>query len=70
MEKIFEVYEFKVRVDIFRYYSFRDGRTGKEFQRLDYKIYFTQAMRFRVLVISIIPSSLNICFMKCNYECA
>ena len=34
MEKIFEVYEFKVRVDIFRYYSFRDGKTGKAFQRL------------------------------------
>ena len=37
MKKIFEVYEFKVRVDIFRYYSFRDGRTGKEFQRLTIK---------------------------------
>ena len=65
MKKIFEVYEFKDRVDIFRYYSFRDGRIGKVFQ-----IYFTQTMRFRVLVISIIPSSLNIYFMKCNYECA
>ena len=58
MKKIFEVYEFKVRVDIFRYYSFRDGRIGKVFQRLTMEFTLYKNMRFRVPVISIIPSSL------------